>query len=72
MIWPKLKEYMVKGENPGTFGYLRKLNNAADIFFIMVDELKVPKKQTDPFNADKEVTGALLARNNMNQILKGM
>ena len=56
MIWPKIKEIIVKGERPGSFGYMKKLNIGASIFLVIVNGLKVPKKETDLFNADEEVT----------------
>lgn len=72
MIWPKIKEIIVKGERPGSFGYQRKLNIATDIFSVLHDELNLSAKELKLFDEDKEVTVALLNKCHIENIYKNL
>lgn len=61
-VWTEIKAYMTVKEVPGSVGYLKQLNNAVDLFMIVLPEMADQETEKEAFNADSDVREALLNR----------
>jgi hypothetical protein len=61
-VWEKIKKEMTKNARCGSAGYQAELNRAASVFVAILPHLSDQKTEEDLFNADREVTEALVNR----------
>ncbi len=67
--WLIIKTYFTKDSTEGSFGYLRQLNNASDLFIQLTHNSLVDKEESIKcFNEDKEVMDAILARRGLDEL----
>ena len=60
--WKTLKTSMTKGTTPNTCGYQVEVGKAATAFVALRDYLKNWEDEEKAFNADKDVTEAIIHR----------
>jgi len=60
--WEKIKLEMTKHTHPGSAGYSVGVIHASDVFVAIIPHLKDNQVEQDAFNADKEVTEAIMLR----------
>lgn len=71
--WQIIRETLCKGCTPGTIRHIQALKRASDIFVALIDQNKLRDahaSQAD-FNADRELSEALVQRGAVETILKG-
>ena len=66
--WKKIKEVITKDSVPNSLGYSKKLILAADLFMVILNDLKNKKAAEKEFNEDSELTAALLNRGGIEEL----
>jgi len=68
--WTIIRDQFTRGKKCGTVGYLRRLNEAAELAVRLRCWLSDSDKAIEEMNADKELTEALFRRAELKEILE--
>lgn len=68
--WHHIKTQCTKGSTPRTVRYLNQVNLANDVYMAIRNKLKDLKQADDAFNADTDVTEAICARRQLEDMAK--